>query len=72
MPIDPDSPLYPAIDVSLLPGVPGQRGATGPTGPTGPQGSSLTFKGTKATVNDLPATGNVTGDGWIVESQCVT
>lgn len=34
----PNSPGYPAIDTSLLPGVPGQRGARGATGPTGPAG----------------------------------
>jgi hypothetical protein len=39
---------------------------TGPTGPTGPQGTSITFKGTKATVGALPATGNAVNDAWIV------
>jgi hypothetical protein len=36
----PNSPGYPEIDISLLPGVPNQRGAQGPTGATGPRGAT--------------------------------
>jgi hypothetical protein len=35
---NPNSPEYPAIDISLLPGVPNQRGPQGPQGPAGPAG----------------------------------
>lgn len=33
--VDPDNPVYPVIDTTLLPGVPGQRGPRGPQGPAG-------------------------------------
>jgi hypothetical protein len=46
-------------------GANGAAGATGPRGLTGTQGVSVTLQGTKATINDLPLTGNP-GDGWIV------
>jgi len=52
-------------------GDPGPTGSVGPTGltgdpgPTGAQGVSVTLQGTKATIGDLPLTGNP-GDGWIV------
>jgi len=35
-------------------------------GPTGPQGTSITIKGERATVGDLPATGNAVNDAYIV------
>jgi hypothetical protein len=40
----------------------------GPTGPTGPQGTAITLKGTKATVGDLPSSGNTVNDAWIVDA----
>lgn len=43
-------------------------GPTGPTGPQGPQGVPITLKGSKATVGDLPSTGNVLNDAWIVDA----
>jgi hypothetical protein len=49
----------------------GATGATGPAGPTGPQGpagTGLNFKGTVATVGDLPTSGNTTGDAWVVDA----
>lgn len=46
-------------------GATGPTGATGAKGDTGAQGVSVTLQGTKATIADLPLTGNP-GDGWIV------
>jgi hypothetical protein len=46
-------------------GAKGDTGATGPQGATGAQGMSVELQGTKATINDLPLTGNL-GDAWIV------
>jgi hypothetical protein len=46
-------------------GAKGDTGATGPQGATGAQGVSVELQGTKATINDLPLTGNL-GDAWIV------
>ena len=47
-------------------GVPGNDSTVpGPKGDTGAQGVSVTLQGTKATIADLPLTGNA-GDGWIV------
>jgi hypothetical protein len=69
MSINPNSPLYPAIDIELLPGVPGQRGptgSTGPTGPTGPRGDSIVFRGQVATVEDLPEEDNTLNDAYVV------
>ena len=43
-------------------------GPTGPTGPTGAQGQGIALKGTVATPADLPSTGNVVGDSYIVQS----
>ena len=43
----------------------GIQGAQGIQGPAGEQGVSVNLLGTKATIGDLPATGNP-GDGWIV------
>lgn len=43
----------------------GAPGAKGDKGDTGDQGVSVTLQGTKATIGDLPLTGNA-GDGWIV------
>lgn len=44
----------------------GPTGPNGPTGPTGVAGTSFIIKGSVATVGDLPATGNTTGDAYIV------
>ena len=46
-------------------GAAGPTGDPGPRGLTGAQGISVTLQGTKATIADLPLTGNP-GDGWIV------
>ena len=61
-------------------GIQGQKGDQGESGPEGPQGApgskgdkgdtgaqgvSITLKGTKATIADLPISGSA-GDGWIV------
>ena len=50
------------------PGIAGAQGAPGSKGDmgdTGAQGISVTLKGTKATISDLPTSG-LAGDGWIV------
>ena len=50
------------------PGITGAQGAPGSKGDkgdTGAQGISVTLKGTKATIADLPISGSA-GDGWIV------
>ncbi len=50
------------------PGITGAQGAPGSKGDkgdTGAQGVSVTLKGTKATIADLPVSGSA-GDGWIV------
>ena len=49
-------------------GNPGENGPTGPTGAQGNPGTGITFKGSVATVGDLPSSGNVIGDGYIVNS----
>lgn len=41
-------------------------GPTGPTGATGADGTSVEIKGSTGTTGDLPTTGNIVGDGWIV------
>jgi hypothetical protein len=41
-------------------------GSIGPTGPTGAQGTSITVKGSVATVGSLPSVGNAVNDAWIV------
>lgn len=46
----------------------GPTGLQGPVGSTGLRGASINVKGQKATVGALPATGNVSGDSWIVLS----
>lgn len=56
----------PRVVVTIDRGVAGPQGPTGPLGPTGPQGTGINMKGTVATVNDLPATGNTVGDGYVV------
>jgi hypothetical protein len=40
----------------------------GIVGPTGPQGTSIVFKGSVATVGDLPASGNIVNDAYLVEA----
>lgn len=71
MAIDPDSPLYPSLDPTLLPSVPNQqgpRGVTGPVGPTGPRGQNLTIVGVKGTFQDLITTvpNPEVGDAYVV------
>lgn len=50
----------------------GSQGAVGPTGPqgligpTGAAGQGVQIKGSVATVGDLPSTGNIPGDSYIV------
>lgn len=50
----------------------GLQGMQGPVGPQGPQGdkgdtgAGLALKGSQPTVEDLPATGNTEGGGWLV------
>ena len=46
-------------------GAQGPPGSKGDKGDTGAQGISVTLKGTKATIADLPISGSA-GDGWIV------
>lgn len=46
-------------------GIDGTDGTNGARGATGAQGISVTLQGTKATISDLPLTGNP-GDAWIV------
>jgi hypothetical protein len=43
-------------------------GIAGATGPTGPQGTSIVFKGSVATFDDLPLTGNQVNDSYLVEA----
>lgn len=40
----------------------------GIVGPTGPQGTSIVFKGSVATVEDLPTEGNEVNDAYLVEA----
>ena len=47
-------------------GAQGAPGAKGDKGDTGAQGVSVTLKGTKATIPDLPSSGQQAGDAWIV------
>jgi hypothetical protein len=44
----------------------GPTGPYGPTGPTGPQGEGIALKGSVPTISDLPSSGNVVGDSYIV------
>lgn len=46
----------------------GTQGVAGPTGPAGVQGQGLAVLGAVATVGDLPTTGNVQGDSWVVQA----
>jgi hypothetical protein len=46
-------------------GAQGAPGSKGDKGDTGAQGISVTLKGTKATIEDLPTSGSA-GDGWII------
>jgi hypothetical protein len=49
-----------------IPGNPGAPGSPGTPGIPGPAGSSVTIKGTVASVNDLPSATSTIGDGYIV------
>jgi len=44
----------------------GDQGIVGPQGVKGDQGAGVTIKGSRATPGDLPATGNVAGDTYIM------
>lgn len=44
----------------------GTSGTNGPTGPTGAAGTGITYKGTVATVGNLPSSGNAVGDAYVV------
>jgi len=44
-------------------------GELGPIGPTGPQGTSIRLIGSVATASQLPATGNVANDAYIVQDE---
>lgn len=44
----------------------GTSGTNGPTGPTGASGTGFTYKGTVATVGNLPSSGNAVGDAYVV------
>ena len=46
----------------------GLVGLTGSTGPTGPVGAGIQYQGVVATTGNLPSTGNVQGDAYIVEA----
>ena len=48
-------------------GAQGPTGAAGAQGAAGADGTSITIQGTKNTVGDLPASGNV-GDLWIIDT----
>jgi hypothetical protein len=60
------------INTSAVTGPTGPAGTPsltpGPTGPTGPQGTSITFKGSVATVGDLPSSDNLVNDAYIVNA----
>lgn len=56
----------PRVEAKIDRGAVGPAGLPGPTGPTGPQGTGINMKGTVPTIADLPATGNVNGDGYVV------
>ena len=47
-------------------GATGPTGIGGPTGPTGSPGDGITYKGTVATVGNLPSSGNAAGDAYVV------
>jgi len=49
-----------------LQGLQGPAGPQGNKGDTGEQGVSVTLKGTKALIADLPNSGQTAGDAWIV------
>jgi hypothetical protein len=44
----------------------GDQGVVGPQGVKGDQGAGVAIKGSRATPNDLPATGNAAGDTYIM------
>lgn len=50
----------------------GDTGDAGPQGPAGADGTSITPKGTVPTPDDLPTSGMVDGDLWIMTSDGVT
>ena len=46
----------------------GVQGVQGPTGPQGAAGTGINLKGQVPTVGDLPTTGNVEGDAYVVSA----
>jgi hypothetical protein len=54
------------VELSINRGMFGPTGPSGPTGPTGATGQGIALKGSVATVGDLPSSGNVIGDSYIV------
>src|SRR5882672_428195 len=48
-------------------GVAGPQGPQGVQGPQGPAGTGITMKGSVATSANLPSSGNVQGDAYIVQ-----
>lgn len=83
-PIGNQGPTGPTGAVSTVPGPTGAEGPTGPTGPTGaastvtgptgptgstgPQGTSISFKGSVATVGALPVGSNNVNDAYVVDA----
>lgn len=57
----------PRIDLTIDKGAVGPTGPAGTAGPTGPQGNGLQLTGTVNTPQDLPTTGQV-GDQYFVLS----
>jgi hypothetical protein len=49
-------------------GAPGKDGKDGADGKDGKDGNSYAIKGSVPTYADLPTTGNVQGDGWVVDA----
>ncbi|MGB4775386.1 MAG: hypothetical protein WBP45_09455, partial [Daejeonella sp.] len=48
-------------------GAKGSDGNSGPTGPRGADGTSVVIKGTRATFNELPSSGNTISDGYLTQ-----
>jgi peptidoglycan/xylan/chitin deacetylase (PgdA/CDA1 family) len=68
-PAGPTGPAGPAGADSTVPGPAGADGVDGVDGQTGAQGApglGIRFKGEVATIAELPTTGNVQGDLWVL------
>jgi hypothetical protein len=66
-PVGPVGPAGP-VGATGPQGIPGVEGPQGPIGPVGPEGAGVQLKGSVATVGDLPMSGNVIGDSYIVDA----